>query len=68
MGIKRKQTPKCQQFVLFGQGLGQNDTLTFFSRTIIMFTNKDYRTCNFIMMNNILGTGELNRKQSNITQ
>jgi hypothetical protein len=26
------------------------------------------KKCNFIMINNILGTVELNRKQSNITQ
>jgi hypothetical protein len=30
-----------------------------------MFTNEDKRICNFIRINNILGTEELNRKQSN---
>jgi hypothetical protein len=35
--------------------------------TSIIFTNKGYGTCNFIMINNILGTEELNRKQSNVT-
>jgi hypothetical protein len=31
-----------------------------------MFTDKDY-TCNFVMINNVLGRDELNRKQSDIT-
>jgi hypothetical protein len=37
-------------------------------KTNIIKTPTVYRTCNFTMMNNILGTEELNRKQSNITQ
>jgi hypothetical protein len=33
-----------------------------------MFTDKDYRTRDFIKINNLLGTEELNRKQGNVTQ
>jgi hypothetical protein len=33
-----------------------------------MFTNKDYGTYKYIMINNILGTEELKRKQNNVTR
>jgi hypothetical protein len=32
-----------------------------------MVSNTDYRTCSFVVINNILDAEELNRKQSNIT-
>jgi hypothetical protein len=62
--LKKIKFSKYPQFVIFGQGPGENNILlmNFF------FTNTYYSTCNFIMINNILGTDELNRKQSNVTQ
>jgi hypothetical protein len=67
MGIYLKSNyyRNTHSLLFLAKALGK---MTFFSWTAIMFTNTYYITCNFIMIITILGTEELAREQSNITQ
>jgi hypothetical protein len=59
MGIKKYQNDSS--LLLLAKALGK---MTFFSSTTIMIINKEYRTSNFIMINNILVAEELNKNRA----